>query len=71
MCTCREVHKIVLLAAVSFIAFPRENSMMSSTCVSSMLKTPFPGLTAELWIKTFCSPDILQKKCTYSTLHSH
>lgn len=71
MCKCRVVREIVLQAAVSFIAFPRESTMMSSACVSSTVKTPFPGLTAELGLKSFCSLDILQKKCTYSPLHSH
>ena len=53
------VHGAALPAAVSFIAFPRESHMMSSTCVSSTVKTPFPGLTAELGIRSFCSHNIL------------
>lgn len=55
---CRAVFKTVGQVAVSFMVFPRECSMMSS-CLSSTVKTPFPGVTAEPWKKAFCSPDIL------------
>lgn len=44
---CRAVLRSVGHAAVSFMVFPRESSMMSS-CLSSTVKTPFPGVTAEL-----------------------
>lgn len=70
-CEPRVVHGVALRAAVSFIAFPTESNMMSSTCLSSTVKTQFPGLTAELGIKSFCSHNILKEKFPSSLLHSH
>lgn len=55
---CSAVLETVGQAAVSFMVFPRESSMMSSRR-SSTVKTPFPGVTAEPRIKAFYSPDIL------------
>lgn len=46
------MHEAALEGPLSFIAFLRERNMMSSTCVSSSVKTQFPGLTAELG--SFC-----------------
>lgn len=48
-----------ILAALSFLVFPRERAMMSSKCHSATVKTPFPSVTAETGIKTFCSPGVL------------
>lgn len=56
--------------AVSVISFPRERNMMSSTCVSSTVKSLFPGLTAELGIKSFCSHVMLKEKFPPSLVHS-